>query len=455
MGAPSVSLKLIVEKVGSSVRQVLLSDSALFIVPSLATTLASGVLFSLLNGLSDSELNATAVIIMSSVILSLVGTAGIQFAIYKKVDESTPAGYRASADKDMGTIVIPGVVMGILFSIVTSGIAYPYFRQVLNFSMLQFLYFAILLGLYSTIWVLTAAFWASGKYRYPALIFTISYCAVFLLSYLAYHLSPEYTLLGFIAGIETLLALLILCSWNAFGIGKEPIKLRKSLPTIPKSMAREYWGVLFQTFFILAVFLDKIIVWVSDGTKAGNGLQILGPYTTGAFLALLPTLSGCTLAYFTNKVKPLSRDFYAGTLNEIRGRIEQYKHFYRKGLLSMTTAGFLILVLVLVFSMYFVDDPKIPMVVLTIGTGALFFEVILYNSIVLPIFGKGHISAISVMVACFGEALAAVFVSNDVWYASLGFLVGSFTGFLISHYSTTRQLSEFDYNAFRAFQTAS
>jgi hypothetical protein len=35
----------------------------------------------------------------------------------------------------------------------------------------------------------------------------------------------------------------------------------------------------------------------------------------------------------------------------------------------------------------------------------------------------------------------------------VGFLVGSFIGFLISQYSTTRLLSEFDYNAFHALQT--
>jgi uncharacterized membrane protein len=56
------------------------------------------------------------------------------------------------------------------------------------------------------------------------------------------------------------------------------------------------------------------------------------------------------------------------------------------------------------------------------------------------------------MIVCLAEILAAPFVSNNIWYASLGFLVGSFIGFLVSYSWTTKLLSEFDHNAFRAFQ---
>ncbi len=453
MGAPSVNLKLIVEKLSRQVAKVASSHGALFIVPSLATTLATGILFALLRGLSAHELNAFAVIIMSSVILSLIGTAGIQFVIYKKVGESGFSREPAKEEKGFGTIIIMGIIVSISFSIVSSGIAYPYFKYVLNFSTLQFLYFATLLILYSVTWVLTSTFWASGKYKYPALIFVISYSVVFLLSYLLYHLSPVYTLCGFIAGIAILVALLTVASRNVFGFSTKPSKSLEALLIMPKLILKEYWGVLFQTFFILAVFLDKIIVWISEGARTGNGLQILGPYTTGAFLGLIPTLSVAALAYFAENMKPLSKDLYVGTLYDIRGRIEEYKRLYWKGLLAMLTVGFILLVLVVGSTMYFMNDEKILMVMLTIATGALFFEVILFNSLVLPVFGKNHISAISVMVVCFGVVLAALFVSNDVWYASVGFLVGSFTGFLISQYSTTRLLSEFDYNAFHALQT--
>jgi len=356
-------------------------------------------------------------------------------------------------EKGLSSIIVLGIMASISFSIVSSGLAYPYFKYVLNFSTLQFAYFATLLILYSITWVLTSTFWASGKYKYPALIFVVSYSVVFFLSYLLYHLTPEYTLCGFIFGIAILLALLALASRNVFGFSKKLSELLEALLTMPKLISKEYWGILFQTFFILAVFLDKIIVWTSEGARMGNGLQILGPYTTGAFLGLLLTFNVVALAYFAEKVKPLSKDFYVGTLYNIRRRIEEYKHFYWKGLLAMLTVGFILLVLVVGFTTYFMDDAKVLMVVLTTATGVLFFEVILYNSLVLPIFGKSHISAISVMVVCFGEALAALFVSNDVLYASVGFLVGSFIGFLVSQSSTAKLLSEFDYNAFRAFQT--
>ena len=452
MGAPSVNLKLFIERVSAKVSKVILSDSALFIVPSLATTLASCIMFWLLRDYAARELNAIAVIIMSSVILSIVGTASFQFVIYKKVGEGNLSKELMAKEKGVSTFLVLGIMTSILFSILSSGLAYPYFKYVLHYSILQFAYFAILLSLYSITWVLTAAFWASSKYRYPAFIFAFSYSAVFLLSYSVYHLNPSYTLCGYIAGIAILLTLLILASRRVFGISVKRSKLLEAFITMPELLLKEYWGILFQTFFTIAILLDKIIVWVSEGTKAGNGLQILGPYTTGAFLGLLPTLSIATLAYFTEKIKPSSKDLYTGTLTDIRRRIEEYKRLYRRGLLTMLAAGFILLVLAVGFTAYYIDDAKVLAIVLTTATGALFFEVILYNSFVLPIFSKSHISAVSVMTVCLAEILAAPFVSNNIWYASLGFLVGSFIGFLVSYSWTTKLLSEFDYNAFRAFQ---
>jgi len=249
-----------------------------------------------------------------------------------------------------------------------------------------------------------------------------------------------------------LVTLLTLASRRVFGFTLEHNKLLKTAQTMPKLISTEYWGILFQTFFIVAVLLDKIIVWVSEGARTGSGLQILGPYTTGAFLGLVPTLGIAALAQFTEKVKPSSKEMYTGTLADIRRRIAEYKTLYRKGLVTMLALGTALLVLVAVFATFYSHDMKVLMIVLTIGVGALFFEMILYNSFVLPIFGKSHVSAISVSIVCLCEILAAPFVSNDLWYASLGFLVGSFLGFIISYERTTRLLSDFEYNAFRAFQ---
>jgi hypothetical protein len=120
----------------------------------------------------------------------------------------------------------------------------------------------------------------------------------------------------------------------------------------------------------------------------------------------------------------------------------------------MVTVSSILLISVIVFSVLLIGDMKVIMVVFTIGIGALFFEIILFNAFVLPIFSKSYISTISMAVVCLGEALVIPLVSHDVWYASLGFLAGSFVGFLISNYSTEKLLSEFDYNAFRTFQVA-
>jgi uncharacterized membrane protein len=454
MGAPSISLRLSIERLTTTVNKVMLSDSALFIVPSLATTLAPGLLFWLLKDYAASELNAMAVVILSAVILSMVGTAAFQFLIYKKMGEDNLLERPVAEEKGISTLLSLGIMTSVVFSILVSGVAYPYFKYVLNYSALQFLFFSVLLVLYSVTWILTASFWAAGKYRYPAFIFAYSYVAIFVLSYSVYQIDPTYTLCGYIAGMAVLVTLLTLAGRRVFGITMERSKLLKVAATMPKLFSAEYWGILFQTFFIIAVLLDKVIVWISEGAREGSGLQVLGPYTTGAFLGLIPTLGIAALAQFTEKVKPSSKDMYKGTLSEIRRRISEYKSLYREGLVTMLAVGLVFLAVAAVFAGYQLRDTRVLTIVLTIGFGALFFEVVLYNSFVLPIFGKSQISTISVLVVCMCEVLTIPFISNNMWYASLGFLVGSIAGFMISHSWTTKLLSNFDYNAFRAFQAA-
>jgi uncharacterized membrane protein len=453
MAAPSVNLKLLLEKLSKKIDRAAFSHSALFIVPLLATTFASWGLFLLLRGYTDSKLNSLSAILMAAVILSLLFTAGIQFVVYQVAGEASLSEDKMAARSSIRRAIILGIIFSITFSIAGSVLAYPYFKYVVGISTLEFSYFAILLILYSIIWVLTSAFWASGQYKSPALIFSFAYGVAFALSYLLYRLSSEYIICGFIAGIAVLLVLLSLTSWNAFKGQQEHRRLLESLLDTPKLMSKDRWGILFQTFFIIALFLDKIIIWVSQGMQQGSGLQIVGPYTTAAFLGLVPTVSVAALAYFAEKIKPLSKEMYKGTLHDIEIRVERYKSYYGRGLLTMLISGLILLVLSVGFSAYLIDDTKVVMIVLTIATGALFFQVILYNSFVLPIFGKSHISTVSVAVVCLAEALTALFVSNDIWYAALGFLAGSITGFLISHLSATRLLSEFHYNAFHAFHS--
>ena len=143
---------------------------------------------------------------------------------------------------------------------------------------------------------------------------------------------------------------------------------------------------------------------------------------------------------------------YTGTLNQIRNQIGEYKRLYKIGLVTMLCVGFILLVIVVGLSQIIIGDPKVTAIALTIAIGVLFFEVILFNAFILPIFHRSYMSAIAMLVICLGEAGISVLVTKDVWFASLGFLGGSIIGFLISYITTRKLLSEFDYNAFHAFQ---
>jgi hypothetical protein len=452
MGAPSVNLKQIIIKITRDIDKNALRHSALFYVPSLATTLVSFLLFSAFKGFNPYEHNKLQVIIMASIVVSLVSVAGIQFLINRVVGEASQSDERVKQKAVASGFIKLAITVSVILSVAVSAILYKYFSSTIHLSNLEFILFVILSLFYSIIWVLTAAFWAWGLYKYPALIYVISYIAVFILSYIGYRLSPIDFLLGYTGGVALLVGLLSFFSWNFFR-GKEKTKgIIENVKKLPDLFAKNYWGILFQTFFILAIFLDKIIVWISEGTKAGTGIQFTGVYTTGAFLGLIPTFSLVALAYFTEKVKPLSKGMYSGTLQEIHHRIKEYKQIYNTGLLTMLSVGFGLLAIVVVLGQLVIGNVDVTLITLTIGVGALFFEVILFNAFILPVFHKSHISAIAMLIVCLSEISTVFLVRGNVWFASLGFLVGSEAGLLLSHFTTKRMLSEFDYNAFRAFQ---
>ena len=143
---------------------------------------------------------------------------------------------------------------------------------------------------------------------------------------------------------------------------------------------------------------------------------------------------------------------WTGSLNDVRMRIQEYKRLYNMGLLTMLSSGSVLLALVVGFSQIISGDNMITLIALTIGLGVLFFEVILFNAFVLPVFRQSRISTVSMIIICLTETVIALLVPKNIWFASVGFLTGSFMGFLLSHFTTKRLLSEFDYNAFRAFQ---
>lgn len=450
MGTVGFNLKDIVKRISKSIDRVSITQGILFIAPSLVITLISLALFTLLGGLTAQQLNVFSITIMSAIVLSMVGAGGMHFVIYRIIDE----GKSSEDEAAVGRGIRLGIIYSLVFSIVASALLYPYFQNVLNFSLIGFSYFAILLTLFSLTWVFTAAFWATDQYKAPALVFTISYLAVLGLSYGAYRLDPDYIISGYTLGIAVLVLLLVVASVRAFGGQEGAQSLSGNPSTIPKLVSQNYSGMLFQTFYAIAIFLDKIIVWVSEGSVSGNGLMVTSPYTVGAFLGLIPIFGIAALASFANKVKPLAKDRYKGSLLDIQRRIEKYKYFYREGLRTMLVIGFALFILVAIFCFYFIKDPQVLKITVTISLGALLFMVIVYNSVVLPIFRKTSSSTVSMFIVCMVESLAISFVADDIWYASLGFLVGSFIGFLGSHFSTRRLLSEFEYNMFRILSVA-
>ena len=452
MGAPSVNLKLIIARLTRSVDRVALKNGALFYLPSLATTLVSFILFATIKGIEPEKLNTIQVIIMASVILSLMLVAGIQFLTNTVIGQINTSEDKTKQQSLSSGFTRLAILLSFIFSIIISGIVYPYFSSVLHFSTLDFSFFVILLVCYAFIWVITGVFWALGQHKYPAIIFVFSYIVIFAFGYIGYHMGSVEFMMGYTGGVVLLLALLSLFLLSVFRGQPKPKGLWESARTLPELISKNYWGMLFQTFLILAIFLDKIIVWVSDGIKAGNGLQITGNYTTGSFLGLIPSFSLIALAYFSEKVKLLSKNMWTGSLSDVRSRIQEYKRLYRMGLVTMLSSGSVILVVVVGFSQIFSGDNMITMTALTIGLGVLFYEVILFNAFILPVFRRIHISTISVIIICLTEVVVALLVPKSIWFASVGFLAGSFLGCLLSYFSTKSLLSEFDYNAFRAFQ---
>jgi len=427
-----------------------ITQALLFIVPSLVITVISYVLFALLKNFTAAQLNEFSVTTMAAIVVSLVGTAGMQLLIYRIIDN----GKSYKKDEAAGRGIRLGIIYSLAFSVVVAALFYPYFQNVLHFSITTFSYFAVLLILYSLTWILTAAFWATGQYKYPAVVFTFSYLAILSLSYGFHQVDPVNTLSGYTIGVSLLLGLSVASSRMIFGKARGTQRLSEELSTTLKLIPKNISLIFFQIFCVLAIFLDKIIVWVSEGLKSGDGLLVVGPYTIGAFLGLVPVFGVAAVVYFANRAGPLVENMYKGTFSDIQRRIKKYKYLYGNGLMAMLVIGCSLFILAGVFCFYFFNDPLIFKIWVTTSLGAIFFMGIVYNSIVLPLFGKTNISTVAILLVCIGESLSIFFVANDVWAASVGFLSGSFIGFLISFVCVRRLFSEFEYHVFRPLTVA-
>jgi len=419
------------------------NQAMLFILPSIVVTLISIILFTQLTALTDQQRHIFSVTIIAAIILSLVGMAGMQLLIYRIIDDR---------DNDMNGAARRstnvGIRYSIIFSIIMVALVSPYFLIVLHFSLMDFFYFAYLLFLYSAIWVIVSVFWAAERYKYPAIIFTFSYLAIFAFTYAAYEFNPAYAISGYTFGTTVLLLMFLLASKIIFRKPDPYHKLSKTFTRLTKLIPQNSAAIMFNIFFVLAIFLDKIIVWVYQGVMTGQGLSVTGPYTEGTFLGLIPMFSIAVTAYFTRRTKLLVDNRYNGTFSEIRKGIEEYKRVYWTSMRAMLliTVGLIVIVTSLV--LFLINDPQVLRILLTYSIGCIFFVVIIFNSSVLVIFGKSSISTYAVLAVIIGELATIPLVSINVWYCSLGFLIGSFTGFLISLLSTIRLFSNYEYNMF-------
>jgi hypothetical protein len=416
----------------------------LFIIPSIVITAISVILFSQLRGFTPRQMNVFSITIISAVVLSSIGMAAVQLLIYRIIDnrEYFKEGAPARA-------INVGLLCSFLFSIAVSAIAYPYFTRVLRFSITEYSYFPLLLLMYSAIWVYSSAFWAAQKHVYPALIFTLSYLSILGLTLYANRTDQAYTLLAYSLGTALLFIVLLITSSILFRKPGTRPKFTDDLSRTSGLVSRSVAAILFSIFYVTAIFLDKIIVWVYQGQASGEGLLVTGTYTMGAFLGLVPLFNIGVLAYFTRRTLPISDQRYSGTLREIQRTVIDYKGIYWTSIRAMLVAALGLFVLTVLWFLYFISDPEILKVLITTSAGSIFFSAIVLNSLVLPLFGKTGISTFAVFVVIIFEILSIRFVPFDVWYASVGYLLGSFAGFLISMSSTMRLFYHFEHNMFR------
>jgi uncharacterized membrane protein len=415
----------------------------LFILPSVVITAVSIALFSQLTSFTKPQLNTFSLTIITAIVLSLVGMAGMQVLVYRIVESR-----KDYVDGAGSRSIVIGITFSLIFSVILAFLVSPYFIYILHFSITDFIYFASLLFLFSSTWALVSAFWASEKYGHTAAIFTFSYVVIFAITYYAYQLSPTYAITGYTIGTSILFLSFLLASIIIFRKPESHHKFSDDCYKLLKLISQSSAAIMFNIFYVLAIFLDKIIVWAYQGITTGQGLSIAGPYSEGAFLGLIPMSSIAVMAYFARRTKSLVDDRYNGTYSEIQKRIKEYKRIYRSSLRAMLFITFGLCVVVASLSYVLINDFQVLRILLTVSLGSIFFVLIIFNSAVLVIFGKYSTSTYSVLVVIIFELLTIPFVSINVWYCSLGFLIGSFTGYLISSLPINRLFANYEYNMF-------
>lgn len=420
-----------------------LGRATMFMVPSLVSTAVSIAVFATLHGFTHEQFNYFAIPIVMSTILSLLATAGTQLLVHRAVDEEPSPG--PALRRGIGA----GIIYGTGFSLLLGAMLSPYLFLVVHLPLQDYVLFVILLLVFPTIWTITAAFWATGKYAYPAVVFTVSYIVLLLATYTGHYIDPQYTLPAYTAAIMLLFLLSVAAMLLAFrgpgGLGDRGRTAQVRLPVLGNVPA-----ILLYVFLTLAVFLDKIIVWVWNGIAICKcGLMIGGTYTTGSFLGLVPLFSIGAMVYFTSKAGTLMRAFYLGRASEIHLRAEEYKKVYRAAFTAILLASLLLFLLVAAFIKRYMPDPEVVTVYYMVGAGAVCFSVLMLNSTVLPLFGRTRTPMLAAILVCLFELLSIPFLSFATWYPALGFLAGSFAAYLITQFRLLQMFSSFEYNLFR------
>ncbi|MGI2336702.1 MAG: exopolysaccharide Pel transporter PelG [Dehalogenimonas sp.] len=421
-----------------------MTRAVLFITPALVVTIVSVVLFSLLDGLPAADFNIFSVTILAAVIISLLSAAVIQILIYRIIEENKTYPIEA-ARRSVGL----GMKYSFVSSLVVSALIFPYLTRVVGLSDQDFLFFAALHFLYSGAWVVISVYWATKHYLYPTIIFIVGYMVVFFATYGMYQVSPGNIIIGYTGGIAVLLILSLLSVSSAFPKSKTGKIISNDLSRLPKMDSPTRWAIMFNTTYILAIFLDKIVIWIFQAQATGGGLLISGTYTLASFLGLIPMLSIGTIAYFNDRTSLLVEKRYQGTQSQIKARINEYRRAYWRSFM-VTLLISLILALVLIFVVvYYFPDFGSTAVITSVAIGSFFLSGIVFNSVVLPIFGQSKYSTLAVFMVVIGVLAAVPVISSEIWFAALGFMTGCIMGFLISFIKTASCLGKFEFNMFR------
>ena len=423
-------------KRGTAVR-----EAALFILPAIIITVISILVFSLLTGFTPEQHNRFVVIIFLAIIPSLLGTAGFQVIIYRIIEEKHEA-----QDKAVDRALFIGIIFGLSFSAAVSGLTLP-FIGLLGLTLTDFSYFVVLLMLFTMIWIFMAVFWATRQFYYPVVLIGFGFSSILAITYGFHRIDPVYTIYGYTLGVILLFIMIAVALLKAFG----RIRVDKSsLPTtsLPSLVTHNISLIFFSILYLLATFLDKIIVWVYQGTQSGSGLLIPGPYTIGAFLGLIPLFSVVATLYFGQVSRQIVEKRYEGTLTEIKKRAAKYLKMYRHTLGYMVAIWAVLFILTTGVVYFLLWDPLVFRTTITIAVGSLFLLLILHNSQLLVTFGEGRISAFAASFIIASELASILFIHIDVWFAAAGFLTGAILGFLLSEVYTLILSSDFEFKIY-------